>query len=80
MAIVMVAAINHYFVVHPQGAMPGQGFLKEFIKPFIELERLSAQMIPLSDHEREMAPSRMMMLQHICDERVGPKMTRDKNP
>lgn len=80
MAIVMVAAINNYFTQHSQGVMPGQGFLMDFIRPFIEMERLEAKLEPpLTAHERQMAEGKMMMLKHTCAERIGPKMTRDKN-
>ena len=80
MAIVMVAAINNYFVQHTQGVMPGQGYLMDFIRPFIELELLEAKLEPsMTEYERQMAQSKLMMLRHTCAERVGPKLTRNKD-
>lgn len=38
MAIAVVAAIHSYFKQHPRGVAPGQGFLEEFLTPFIERE------------------------------------------
>ena len=40
MAIVFVKAIDQYFRAHPQGVAPGQGFIMDFIDPFLEYERI----------------------------------------
>lgn len=50
MAIATVAAINAYFVQHPKGVAPGQGFLADFLKPFVERELLEARLDEL--HKR----------------------------
>jgi hypothetical protein len=50
MAIATVAAINAYFVQHPQGVAPGQGFLADYLKPFIDRELLEARLDEL--HKR----------------------------
>ena len=43
MAIATVAAIHAYFAKHPQGVAPGQGFLAEYLKPFLDRELLEAR-------------------------------------
>ena len=44
MAIATVAAIHSYFQQHPQGVAPGQGFLADYLKPFIERELLETRL------------------------------------
>ena len=79
MALVFVGAIHQYFLDHPKGVMPGQHYLRAYIKPFTDLHTLEARMNPLSQHERELAEGQLMMLRKACADRIGPKMTRDKN-
>ena len=55
MALVFVGAIHQYFLDHPKGVMPGQHYLRAYIKPFTDLHTLEARMNPLSQHERELA-------------------------
>lgn len=79
MAIVAVAAIHQYFIDHPHGIMPGQGYLAAFFKPFTDLLVLESRMNPLNQNEHETVEGELMMLRHECAKRIGPKMTRDKN-
>lgn len=76
MAIATVAAINAYFVQHPQGVAPGQGFLVDYLKPFIERELLEARLDELhkrvgkiGQREREVAES-LSAVMHRCAELV----------
>lgn len=43
-AIAVVSALHRYFVEHPQGVAPGQHFLSEFLKPFLERETTAARL------------------------------------
>jgi hypothetical protein len=38
MMIVFFMAINEYFRDHPKGVAPGQGYIMDFIGPFLEYE------------------------------------------
>jgi hypothetical protein len=40
MAIVFIKAIDRYFREHPQGVIPGEGYIMNFIDPFLEYERI----------------------------------------
>ena len=74
LAIVMVAAIGAYFTQHPQGVMPGQGFIKDYIKPFLERELMEARLnelhrpaFVLAPRELEIA-NQLSALVHLCNE------------
>lgn len=43
-AIAVVAALHRYFLEHPQGVAPGQHFLADFLKPFLERETVAARL------------------------------------
>lgn len=77
MAIATVAAINHYFVQHPQGVAPGQGFLAEYLKPFVDRELLEARLDELhkrvgkiGQREREVTEELGAVIRH-CVELAG---------
>ena len=79
LAIVMVAAINSYFIRNPHGVMPGQGFIMDFIKPFVERELTEARLAelhgrlqPIAVRERELADSLKRILLE-CDKQLAPK-------
>ena len=75
MAIATVAAIHSYFRQHPQGVAPGQGFLADYLKPFLERELLEARLDELhkllhfGKRERELLDSLHRKLRE-CSERV----------
>ena len=77
MAIAVVAALHCYFVQHPKGVAPGQGFLAEYLKPFLERELLEARLDELhrlSDvgkREREILDSLHRKLRESSD-RIQP--------
>jgi hypothetical protein len=77
MAIATVAAINSYFAQHPHGVAPGQGFLADYLKPFIDRELLEARLDELhkrvgkiGQREREVAEE-LGALMHRCSELVS---------
>jgi hypothetical protein len=60
-AIAVVSAIHFYFQQHPQGVAPGQGFLSDFLKPFIDreisegrLDELHRRLTTVAPREREL--------------------------
>jgi hypothetical protein len=77
-AIATVAAIRSYFGQNPEGVMPGYGFLKEYLKPFLDRELLEARLDELhkrvgaiAKREREIAESLAASIQR-CVELIGP--------
>lgn len=79
LAVVMVAAIHSYFVRNPHGVMPGQGFIMDFIKPFVERELTEARMAelhgglkPTAARELELAQSLKRILME-CEKQLGHK-------
>lgn len=77
MAIATVAAMHSYFVQHPQGVAPGQGFLADYLKPFIERELLEARLDELhkrvgkiGQREREVAEE-LGAIMRRCQELVS---------
>lgn len=77
LAIVMVSAIHAYFVRNPHGVMPGQGFIMDFIKPFVDRELTEARMAelhsglkPTAVRERELAESLKRILAE-CEKNLG---------
>lgn len=44
LSIAVVAAIHRYFVDHPSGVAPGQHFLMDFLKPFVDRELSQARL------------------------------------
>jgi hypothetical protein len=77
MAIATVAAINAYFAQHPQGVAPGQGFLADYLKPFVARELLEARLDELhkrvgkiGHREREVAEELGAVMRR-CAELVG---------
>jgi len=83
MAIATVAAIHSYFVQHPQGVAPGQGFLADYLKPFIDRELLEARLDELhkrvgtiGQREREIAETLGAAIRR-CVELVGPTKQHD---
>lgn len=79
-AIAVVSAINRYFAEHPDGIAPGQVFLAEFLKPFIDRETDAARLEELHRRSGEIAPrelelvERLQELTQVCAERIGPSL------
>lgn len=78
MAIAVIAAIHKYFLKYPNGVAPGQVFLAEFLKPFIESELNTARIDELHRRtkvvtlrERELIDA-SHKLSRICAERIAP--------
>lgn len=75
MAIAVVAALHSYFVQHRKGVAPGQGFLAEYLKPFLERELLEARLDELhklshfGKRERELVEGLHGKLRE-CEERI----------
>jgi hypothetical protein len=75
MAIATVAAVHSYFQQHPQGVAPGQGFLADYLTPFIERELLEARLDELhklsrfGKRERELLDSLHGAMRE-CSERI----------
>lgn len=77
MAIAVVAAIHSYFKQHPQGVAPGQGFLADFLKPFIDREINEARLSELHRPAKVVAPRERELLNELealrreCKARIG---------
>ncbi len=77
MAIAVVAAIHSYFKQHPQGVAPGQGFLADFLKPFIEREINEARLNELHRPAKVIAPRERELVDELealrreCSARIG---------
>jgi hypothetical protein len=82
-AIATVAAIHAYFVQHPQETAPGQSFLEEYLKPFVERERLEAQLEERHRHVKEVAQREREIAELLgaairrCVKLVGPQKHHD---
>ena len=64
-AIATVAAWHEYFKQNPNGVMPGQGFLTDYLKPFVERERLEAQLNELHARRTAIAPRELTILEEL---------------
>ena len=75
MAIATVGAVHSYVQQHPQGVAPGQGFLADYLKPFIERELLEARLDELhklcrfGKRERELLDSLHRAMRE-CSDRI----------
>lgn len=78
-AIAVVSALHAYFQQHPQGVAPGQGFLADFLRPFIQREIKEGFLMELHDHNKRIAVREREIVQELlglrqeCDTRVAPK-------
>lgn len=63
--IAVVAALHAYFMKHPKGVAPGQGFLADFLKPFIERELLQRELSVLHEGVIAMAPRERKTMEEL---------------
>lgn len=78
LAIAVIAANLAYFREYPSGVAPGQVFLSEYLKPFIERELLEARVDELHERlEKTIAPRELelvtdlMVLRHKCINKIS---------
>lgn len=55
-AIAAIAANNAYFKQFPDGVAPGQVFLEEFLKPFVQREIFEARLFEMHAGAERIAP------------------------
>jgi len=73
-AIAMRACYEQYFRVHPDGSSPGEVFIEEYMKPFIdcELEQRSLDDVHRDSQRRELELiSELTRLRQLCVERIN---------
>lgn len=72
----MVAAVHSYFLKHPKGVAPGQGFIMDFIAPFLEMELVDKELAVREEiraghsrKERDLLERRAVLNQE-CEKRM----------
>jgi len=73
-SLAVVASIHAYFQQHPNGVLPGQTFLSQFLKPFVEREALEVELRILqgrtAHREREILQN-LARLRAECEKRAN---------